>query len=625
MSSTTIRKKYILSTPEPTPTPISERVPMGVKLAYGMPSIAGAAMAIPIAIHMTKFYSDTIGLALGYIALAQALARAFDAITDPLMGWLSDRTQTRWGRRRPWMFIGAPLCAVAFVALFSPPGEMTELEAAVWFTTTFMLYFLFHTVYVIPHYGLGPELTLDYHERSSLFAWRDGFTGVGTMLASSVPAILVVILMQQRGLEQAGAERTVYTWFGIVMGTMLTLLYFWLCYRVPENPTFYKRKPNPLVPGVRRVMRNRPFRILLAVYLVASITGAIPGIFMPFYTQYVLKLENWFGWMGLFLFTYFASGVLFLPAWLWAARHYGKKPVWIFSFIMGITTATALFFLPLVFAGESSIWPMTVLLVWSGSAFGAGLFLNPAIQADVIDYDELYTGRRREAQYGALWAIVTKFTVIPGASIPLAILASIGFVPNVVQSETVEFTIRAIFGLAPAVFALLAMIVAFFFPISEPIHRAIISGIRAHERGESAHDPLTGKLLPPPSNRGLDEDTSWFLDHFSPGELRRALRQGPARLAVDTSIMAVLSLVIFAVATAEVVITVRDLSTRPGPLTVISVVVGGFALSGFFFHAIRLRAAVRMRSGAVPLQDLHTHLEIMERFSQRPTRKGAAG
>ncbi len=182
--------------PVPDPKPdggatfagVGEKLPIGVKLAYGMPNFAGAAMVIPIAIHMNLFYSDTILVPLGLIALAIAAARALDAITDPLMGWISDHTNTRWGRRIPWMFIGAPLCAVAFVALFNPPESLVGASAAPWFATTFMLYFLFHTVYVIPHYGLGPELTPDYKERSSLFAWMEGFTLLGTMCAAALPA-----------------------------------------------------------------------------------------------------------------------------------------------------------------------------------------------------------------------------------------------------------------------------------------------------------------------------------------------------------------------------------------------------------------------------------------------------
>ncbi len=116
--------------PPETEDPRAKRLPVGVKLAYGLPSIAGAAMAIPIAIHMTKFYSDTVGLALGYIAIAQAIARAFDAVTDPLMGWISDHTRSRLGRRRPWMLIGAPLCALAFFALFTPPQGIGEAAGA---------------------------------------------------------------------------------------------------------------------------------------------------------------------------------------------------------------------------------------------------------------------------------------------------------------------------------------------------------------------------------------------------------------------------------------------------------------------------------------------------------------
>src|SRR5262245_18255279 len=158
----------------------AKRLPFGVKLAYALPAMAGAGIGVPIAISMTKFYSDNVGVALGFIALGQAISRAFDAISDPLMGWISDRTQSRWGRRRPWMFIGAPLAAIFFVMLFSPPEGLSPLGGAAWFTTAIFLFFVLNTIYGIPHYGLGPELTSDYHERSSLYAWRDACAIFGT-------------------------------------------------------------------------------------------------------------------------------------------------------------------------------------------------------------------------------------------------------------------------------------------------------------------------------------------------------------------------------------------------------------------------------------------------------------
>lgn len=600
--------------PPQTDDPRAKRLPVGVKLAYGLPSIAGAAMAIPIAIHMTKFYSDTVGLALGYIAIAQAIARAFDAVTDPLMGWISDHTRSRLGRRRPWMLIGAPLCALAFFALFTPPQGIGEAAGAVWFTACYVLYFLFHTVYVIPHYGLGPELTQDYHERSSLFAYRDGTSLLGTMLAAVIPGLLVVALVKSRDLETADAERIAYSGFAAVMGALLVLLYGWLCFRVKENPEFSARAPNPFVPGVRRVVRNRPFLVLLGVYAIASIPAAIPGIFMPFFTQYVLKIENWQGALTAFLGAYFLSGFLSIPFWLMLARRLGKKEAWILSSLLGIAASLTLFAIPSVLTGSASFWPVLGVLFLAGAGFGAGMFLNPSMQGDVIDYDELYTGKRREAQYGALWAFATKFVVIPSASVPLAVLATVGYVPNVEQSPEVILTLRIIFGAVPATFSLMALGLAIFYPVTERVHHRIAQGIDAHRRGETAIDPLTGREVPPPGKRGIDEDVSWYLDHFSRGELERVLERGPSGLRPRALLLAAGCIALSALCFAETVLTLGNTDVKPGPITVGFVMIGGISFAGALFHLIRARAAGR--AADVPLEDIRAHLKSQAALGQ---------
>jgi GPH family glycoside/pentoside/hexuronide:cation symporter len=593
----------------------SGRLSLGLKLSYGMPSFAGAAMAVPIAVHMTKFYSDTVGVALGFIALAQALARAFDAITDPLMGWISDRTRTRWGRRRPYIAIGAPVSAIFFVGLFAPPESLDSLAAAGWFTVMIFGFFVLHTIYGIPHYGLGAELTSDYHERNSLFAYREFCILAGTMVAAAVPSI-VVSRLKAGGVEQALAERQVYFWLAAVMSTLVVLLYWWLCYRVPENPEYYSRKPNPLVPGVRRVLRNRPFRILLLCYLITSVTGAIPGIFLPFYLQYVLGLENWLELLGGMLLVYFGSGMLSVPLfWLRLARRWGKRNAWLLHYVLGMTASLSLFAIPSIWPGAAGILPVYVVLLWAGTAFGSGFVLAPSMQADVIDYDELYTGRRREAQYGALWAIVFKFALIPSVSIPLAILASVGFEPNVEQTETVKWTIRAIYGIAPATMQLAAMCIAFLYPISHDVHAAVLAGIEAHRNREPARDPLTGRTLPPPEDRGLDEETGWFLDHFSPGELSRALRRGRGALVRDAWLWLGISALVCVGFTLYTVWGLGDLSEQPGPAVVLSVMVAGIGLTGICFHAIRLRASRRARS--VSDQEIRAHVEVGRLLSQR--------
>src|SRR5262245_40168241 len=311
---------------------------------------------------------------------------------------------------------------------------------------------------------------------------------------------------------------------------ILLVSLYWLLVR--ERPDFVERKSNPLVPGVRRSLRNRPFAVLFLCYAVASIPGAIPGLLMPYFNRYVLnappldqKVAD--GWLTVFLAAYFLAGLICLPLWLALAKRIGKLNAWLTSFVMGVTGGIALFTL-----GPGDNVACLVVITWAGSSFGAGLFLPPAIQADVIDYDELHTGKRREAQYLALWGLVPKFIVIPSASLPLALLAWLGYQPNLPQSPQVLFAIRAVFALTPAAFSIAAFFIAWRFPIDERVHRAILEAIAAHERGESALDPLTQRMLPPPAGREVDERTSWFLDYFSVGELRRVLSRG-ARSALS--------------------------------------------------------------------------------------------
>ena len=205
-----------------------ERIPLATKLIYASPAFAGSALALPIFVFMPKFYSDDVGAPLGFIAFAIAFARSFDAITDPMMGWISDRTKTRWGRRRPWLAVGAPLAAVAAFALFSPPNDLTTVTAAWWFLGAFSLYFLFHTIYEIPYLALGSELSMDYHERSSLFGWRTAIALVGQTVAGAGLFLF--------GSDDPAANRVAFTGMGMFYAGLLVAFYALLIARVLPDP-----------------------------------------------------------------------------------------------------------------------------------------------------------------------------------------------------------------------------------------------------------------------------------------------------------------------------------------------------------------------------------------------------
>jgi len=346
---------------------------------------------------------------------------------------------------------------------------------------------------------------------------------------------------------------------------------------------------------------------------VASIPGAIPGLMMPYFSRYVLNppplpAGDAQSWLSVFLAAYFLSGLLCLPLWLALAKRIGKLKTWLTRFIMGVTGGLALFLL-----GPGDNIACLIVIAWAGSSFGAGLFLPPAIQADVIDYDELHSGKRREAQYLSLWGLVPKFIVIPSASLPLALLAWLGYQPNISQSPDVVLAIRIIFALTPAAFSIGAFFIARRFPIDETVHRAILSGIAAHRRGEAAIDPLTKQRLMPPGDRSVDEDTGWFLDYFSVGELKRVIRRGANGALGDVIRVDAFAIALTIGLALWVVHEVASTGGTPGPLAVIAIVAAGFALTVFVFHLSRISPALRLRRDNVSDATIRAHLAHISR------------
>ncbi len=457
----------------------SARLPARIRLLYGAPAFAGAAMAIPIGVLMPRFYSDVVGAPLGAVAIAIAAARAFDALTDPVMGWVSDHTRTRFGRRKPWIALAAPFAAASFVALFTPPPSLGAEAAAFWFAASFTLFFLFTTAVEIPYAALGAELTPDYRERSSLFGTRAVFAGAGTLAASLLPAVLHAL-----GIAD---ERAAFRLMAVLYAVLLLGLGVGLLYGVPERGEYLRRPSNPLVPGVRRALRNRPFRILLLAGIVSAIPAAIPALLMPFYVRYVLGPEEPARVLGLLLFVYLGAGLLFVPLWLAVARRVGKLPAFLSASALGIA-GSLLFF----FAGPGDTVFAAAVYLLTGSTSMVGSFLVPSMAADVIDYDELRTGRRREAQFTSFWGLIPKLVAIPGSSIPLAILSAAGYVPGQPQPEAVLFWIRFLYSLFPAAFYVGGWCILLRYPISEEVHRAIRRGIEI----EQGHGHLSRKTGP---------------------------------------------------------------------------------------------------------------------------------
>ena len=452
-------------------------VPFHKKIAYAAPAYALAVVGIPIYVYIPKFYTDIIGVnvvLMGYILLS---VRIFDALTDPAIGYISDRTKTPFGRRRPFIAGGSFFVSLSMYFLFNPP-EASSSYSALWFGVCIYALFFFWTLVSVPYESLGPEITFDYNERMSLFGVRDGFLIAGTLAAASSPALMEWLFNLS---DTAQGERDKFFWIAVIYAPFVIGFSWWCVLSIKERPPIAVSRPLGLMKGIRQMGNNRPFVILLIAYTISAIGNNLPATLILFYVEYVLQSKL----ADFFLLIYFVTGIIFLPGWISISRKIGKKPAWLTSMAVNSGAFFGVFFLG---PGDEVIYGVLVFL--SGIGFGATLAIPSAIQADVIDYDEWLTGERREGQYIGLWSISKKLAAAVGIGAGLSILGAAGYTPNVEQSEQVTLVLRTLYALVPSVCNLIAILIALAYPISGKIHENIRKAIDDRGKGILVINPV---------------------------------------------------------------------------------------------------------------------------------------
>jgi GPH family glycoside/pentoside/hexuronide:cation symporter len=456
---------------------MSTPVPLLTRVAYASPAFALAVVGIPVYVYLPKFYTDVVGVPIAVVGAILLAVRIFDAVTDPMIGALSDRTRTRFGRRRPWIAGASLPLALAIALLFVPP-ETDPRMAGIWFGVSVFALFLFWTAVVVPYESLGPEITFDYDERTSLLGLRDGVLIAGTLVAATSPA--AVAWWFGLGDDPVG-ERAKFAWIAAIYIPLLLLLCGGCALAVPERARSGDAPLAGLWDDLRTMLRNRPFGILLASYTISAFGNNLPATLILYYVQYVLGSAR----ADLFLLLYFVTGIVFLPGWVALSRRIGKKEAWLSAMAINTGAFFAVFFLG---PGDAGLYG--VLVVLSGVGFGATLAIPSAMQADVIDYDELLSGERREGQYIGVWSVAKKLAAALGVGAALSILGVAGYQPNVEQTPQVQFTLRVLYAFVPCVCNLIAMGVAFVYPIDRARHGRILEAVEARRIGRSVLDPL---------------------------------------------------------------------------------------------------------------------------------------
>jgi GPH family glycoside/pentoside/hexuronide:cation symporter len=446
-----------------------DTLPLRTKMLF---STGDLSTSIPLAIVMffqLYFLTDVAGLRPDLAGWAVGIGRIWDAVNDPLFGLLSDRIRTRWGRRRVLLLFGAVPLGVSFAMMWLvPPWGPLALTA--YYAVAFIL---FDTIFTAVHVGynaLTPEMTPDYDERSSLNGYRMVFSITGTLGAIILATVLGWYLDDPRVL---------FAVVGVGLG-LVSIFPPLVVFRVTrERPAEEQPDPLPVREALIATLNNRPFWLVMGLYLLSWTTASILAAVLVYFANYYLRVPDQANY---FVLVAEGAAILFIPLWVWVARRLDKRRAFILGTLSWIVVLLALFGLQ-----SDQVALAYLLAALAGSGIATAYVIPWSMVPDIIEYDQISTGQRREGSYyafasffqklatgAAIWAMgqvlaITHYvTPTPGAPLPE-------------QPAGAVMAIRVFMGPVPVVLLVLAILFAWRYPISREQHRALRDELAARE------------------------------------------------------------------------------------------------------------------------------------------------
>jgi len=460
---------------------MTEKVSKRIKLLYGIADSGIAMLTSIVQFFLLYYYTDVALLDPGLVGTALMVGKlTWDAFNDVLFGYLSDRTKSRWGRRRPYLLLLAIPLALTTWLLFSIPTKMTGLVAFIVVLFTFLLFDTIHTFVAVAYTAMTPELTYDYDERTAVTTVREIFTVVGYILGAALTTVVAGVYEKSFGFSPHSS----YSAMGLTFGIYAAIVVLVTAFGVKERPsTEVQPSKMPAAKAFIQTFKNKPFVQLVGSFLISNVSFTLLTTLLPYYLIYQVNMGDQMSFVMLALL---ATIGLFLYPMKMIADRIGKGKAYALGLGVAAVAIFTLFFLP---KGPSPY--VYVAAVIAGMGLSSQWVCPWSMMPDVIEIDEAATGERREGIYYGMWNFITKFANAFAIAAAGWMLAGFGYIPNVPQSDFTLLGIRILFCLVPVVMFILTMPLLIKYPITRESHAKLIAELRGKMVTENKENTIS--------------------------------------------------------------------------------------------------------------------------------------
>ena len=443
---------------------IVEKLNLKTRLGYGIGDIAICLYWSGVGLYLLYFYTDVVGISPSLAGLIYGIGMLWDAVTDPFMGYIAERTRTKWGVYRPYLLFGNVPLALSFVLLFwVPPFEGAMLFSFLLFTN--LLHRTCFTIVSVTFSSLTPRITSDSQERTNL----TGFRMLGAQTGTNLMALLAFPIIFWVGGED---ESSGFLVLGAIAGLTALAIHAvtFITVKEPENDLGIERVGGSLAEAAQAVAKNGPFWLVFSATLIVGITTIFFGNNLIYYTKYALNLHEH---QGTILFTSGIIAFLSIPIWWVISNRIGKKLTWLISSSVTLIALISFYLYPI-----SQLNELLVLVGFIGFGSGAGGILFWSMLPDTIEYGEVHTGVRSESSLYGFMTFAQKGSIAFAIIILGLVLDAIGFQANEIQTESTIADMKAIMTLIPIVGIASSLIIIYFYPIDAKMHKELLRQLK---------------------------------------------------------------------------------------------------------------------------------------------------